>query len=318
MSHYPGNYPPQQGGYPGQYPPQQAGYPPQQGGYPPQQGGYPGQYPPPQQGGYPPQQGGYPGQYPPPQQGGYPGQYGSQPVQGLQQQKYPMTNAPPPAPYYGAPAPAPYPAPYATGAPFSPPPPYPAPVPYAAAPAYPVAVAAPVAVATPVAVGVPYPVGYGMRFLLQFKARGLDRKDVFSKSDPFLALSASCHPGGYITHHQVKANRHETKHARFKKFGEHSKNWRVIARTETVRNCQHPTWQPFYVDLYQLCGGNMDGSFKIEVWDSDDHTHHDFIGSAVTTIRDLQVMREIRLINKSRIGIFNTSGTIEVLQCSPA
>lgn len=231
-----------------------------------------------------------------------------------------MTNAPPPvpvgapAPYYGAPSP--YPPSYSS-APFSPPPPYPAPVPYTAAPAYSVAMAAPVAVA----VGVPYPVSpvsYGMRFVMQFKARDLDRKDLFSKSDPFLALFASCHPGGYITHQQVKANRKETKHARFRKFAEHSKNWRVIQRTETVKNCQHPTWAPFYVDLYQLCGGNMDGSFKIEVWDSDDHTHHDFIGSVVTSVRDLQVMREIRLVNKSRIGIFNTSGIVEVLQCAPA
>jgi len=154
-----------------------------------------------------------------------------------------------------------------------------------------------------------------MNYTLQFRGNRLDRKDVFSKSDPFLVLMASKHPGGYLSRHQIKNERKETK--RMKKFGEHSTNWVVIHRTETIHNSQNPVWQPFVVNLFTLCAGNLDSPFKIEVWDSDSHSAHDFIGSCVTTIRDLQVMREIRLINKRRIGIFNSSGQLEVLKCAP-
>lgn len=167
------------------------------------------------------------------------------------------------------------------------------------------------------AVGVP--VAYGMptlNYTFHLKGSRLDRKDVFSKSDPFLVLLASKHPGGYLSHHQMKRERKETKHN--KKFGHGSGNWVMIHRTETIHNCQHPSWQPFVVNLYTLCGGNIDAHFKIEVWDADHHTNHDFIGSATATIRDLQVMKELRLTNKRRIGIFNCSGIVEVIRCSPA
>jgi len=143
----------------------------------------------------------------------------------------------------------------------------------------------------------------------------LDRKDVFSRSDPFLVMMAGRHPGGYLSHRQARRERRETR--RNKKFGVHSGNWVMIHRTETICNNQNPMWNPFVVNLYSLCGGNFDAPFKIEVWDSDIHSNHDFIGSAVVTMRDLTVMREIRLTNKRRIGIYNCSGQLEVIRCAP-
>lgn len=91
----------------------------------------------------------------------------------------------------------------------------------------------------------------------------------------------------------------------------------MIYRSETIMNNQHPTWAPFTVNLISLCGGNIDSVFKIEVWDSDVHSNHDFIGGAVTTIRELMTSKELRLVNKRRIGIHNSSGRIEVVRCAP-
>jgi len=154
-----------------------------------------------------------------------------------------------------------------------------------------------------------------MNYCIQLRGSRLDRKDLFSKSDPFLVLMASKHPNGYMNHHSAKQERKSTKHN--KKFGVHSSNWVMIHRTETIHNSQNPIWQPFNVNLMSLCGGNFDAVFKIECWDSDSHSNHDFIGSAVVSMRDLQVNKEVRLINKRRIGIYNGSGQIEVLKCVP-
>jgi hypothetical protein len=156
-----------------------------------------------------------------------------------------------------------------------------------------------------------------MNFVMQFQGVHLDRKDIFSKSDPFLAIFASRHPGGYRGGHNI-ARQEARSTKKNKKFGGISGNWVLIHRTETLHNNQNPTWAPFTVNLYSLCGGNFDTVFKIEVWDNDVHTNHDFIGGSVTTMRELQTSKEVRLINKRRIGIYNTSGRLEVLRCSPA
>lgn len=299
--------------YPGQYSATAPGaYPPVTQNPPPQQ--YQQSYPPPQNPYPPPPAQGYP-QYPPPQNPQYPppqNQYPS-PAQGYPPAQYPPAQPayaqyPPPAAYPAATAWAPPAAGYA----------YPAapavavaPVAYAAAPAYTPAVAY-AAPAMAVPMGMP-----AMNFVLQFQGVHLDRKDIFSKSDPFLAIFASRHPGGYRGGYLIaRREAHSTKHN--KKFGGISGNWVLIHRTETLHNNQNPVWAPFTVNLYSLCGGNFDTVFKIEVWDSDVHTNHDFIGGAVTTMRELQTSKEVRLINRRRIGIYNTSGRLEVIRCSPA
>jgi len=155
-----------------------------------------------------------------------------------------------------------------------------------------------------------------MNYVFQFKGLRLDRQDLFSRSDPFLVLMASKHPGGYLNHRQAKQERHSTKHN--KKFGLQNGNWVMIHRSETIMNNQNPLWNPFTVNLYSLCGGNFDTPFKVEVWDSDIHSNHDFIGSAVVTMRDVTVLKEIRLTNKRRIHLYGScSGILEVLRCAP-
>eukprot|EP01113_Clastostelium_recurvatum_P011480 TRINITY_DN1584_c0_g1_i1.p3 TRINITY_DN1584_c0_g1~~TRINITY_DN1584_c0_g1_i1.p3 ORF type:complete len:307 (-),score=65.42 TRINITY_DN1584_c0_g1_i1:51-971(-) len=301
-------------GYPGSAPYGQApGYP---GAPPPSyapQPGYPGA----------PPAGAYPGGTSLAKPGGYPG---APPAPyGAPQPGYP--GAPPPA-GYGAPAPAypGYPAPGYPGSPSGYAAPYPtygapaAPAPYGYAAPYPTygaapVVAAPMMAAPVMAVGVAPVVVGGPSFAFHFRGLRLDRKDILSKSDPFLCILACRNPHQYVGRHTIKANRKETKHS--KKFGQPSANWYVMHRTETIMNNQNPVWQPFTLPLASLCQGNIDAPIKIEVWDFDHHSNHDFIGSAVTTLRDLQVCREVRLVNKRRIGIFNTSGVVEVMKCAP-
>jgi len=153
-------------------------------------------------------------------------------------------------------------------------------------------------------------------YCMQFQGVHLDRKDIFSKSDPFLAIFASKHPGGYnggyrLARHEARSTKHN------KKFGGLKGNWVLIHRTETLHNNQNPLWNPFTVNLYSVCGGNFDTAFKVEVWDYDSHTNHDFIGGCVTTMREMMATKELRLINKRRIGVYNTAGRLEVVRCTP-
>lgn len=155
-----------------------------------------------------------------------------------------------------------------------------------------------------------------MNYSFQFRGSHLDRKDIFSKSDPFLVMWTSKHPGGYHNAQHI-AKREKSATKKNKKFGGVSGNWTMVYRSETINNNQNPCWAPFNVNLIALCGGNFDTVFKVEVWDSDVHSNHDFIGGAVTTMRELQTSKEVRLTNKRRIGIHNSSGRLEVIRCAP-
>eukprot|EP01132_Coremiostelium_polycephalum_P009674 gene9674-11860_t len=242
------------------------------------------QYPPQQPyGGYPPQ-GGYPPAGYPPAPSGYPGlssgAYGA-----YQTSAYP--SYPPPQPY-GA---------------------YP-PTAYGGYGAYPTTVApaitgVSVPVVTPVAVA---PVVADTQYVIHLKGSRLDRKDVFSKSDPFITLSVPRNPL-YVRSNMKKDS---------KKGGGSTANWAVVYRTETIRDNQNPVFAPFTIGLHALCGGNLERPIKIECWDYDANGAHDKIGSGVISVREMQVMKELRLVNKKRLGWGNTAGTIEILKCAPA
>jgi hypothetical protein len=157
------------------------------------------------------------------------------------------------------------------------------------------------------------PVG-GQQYVFQFKGHRLDRKDVFSQSDPFLLISAPREGSS-----KLKKNAHKfAKQAKSRKrFDKVRGKWSTVYRSETIRNDQNPTWRPFNVSLQTLCRNNLDIPFLIECWDADRNGNHDFIGRVMTTLRELQVMREIQLVNKHRFGFGAVAGMLEVLQCHP-
>jgi len=183
----------------------------------------------------------------------------------------------------------------------------PAPAPYGAAPYPGVGVGVGVVGVAPTAVVGVAPVVGEVNYVLHLKGCRLDRKDVFSKSDPFLTISVPRNPL-YAGKGSMKS----------KKGGGSTAQWSVVHRTETIRDNQNPVWQPFTLGLMAILGGNMEKPIKVEVWDYDQSNTHDLIGKAVTTLREMQVMKEIRLVNKKRIGFGNHAGLVEVLKCAPA
>ncbi|XP_055088830.1 copine-7 isoform X1 [Symphalangus syndactylus] len=95
---------------------------------------------------------------------------------------------------------------------------------------------------------------------LSFRARKLDDKDLFSKSDPFLEL------------YRVNDDQ----------------GLQLVYRTEVVKNNLNPVWEPFKVSLSSLCSCEETRPLKCLVWDYDSRGKHDFIGEFSTTFKEMQ------------------------------
>ena len=68
-----------------------------------------------------------------------------------------------------------------------------------------------------------------------------------------------------------------------------------------------------------MCNNNMDQPFLIECFDWDATTKHDFIGSCQTSIRELQIMKEMPLTNPRRKSLItNIAGRVNLLRFEPA
>jgi hypothetical protein len=141
----------------------------------------------------------------------------------------------------------------------------------------------------------------------QFRATNLDSRDLFSKSDPFLTI--------YSTNKLPYQNGKKMKK---EKKGKVSGSRIPIHRTETLTDNKNPSWKAFQVDGYSLCMNNPDQPFTVEVLDWDRNGAHDLIGRATTTLRELQVVKELQLINpqkkKSRPLYYN-SGLLYCDKC---
>jgi len=158
---------------------------------------------------------------------------------------------------------------------------------------------------------------------MQFSAVRLDRKDMLSKSDPFLVLKAATVPGsvgGSILGSSSNINinpfkkKKDKRGERILKEDAHG-GWVVVYKSEVVQNDHNPTWKPFTVDLTTLAHGSLDQIFLVEVWDHDDRGGHQFMGANKTSMKELMAMRELRLINPDRIGFTSAAGLVKLVHC---
>lgn len=148
--------------------------------------------------------------------------------------------------------------------------------------------------------------GGHLMYEFQFKGSKLADKDLFSKSDPFLIMYAS------------RSGRASSK-AKGKDSGKKAGDWVAVHKTETIKNNLNPTWRPFQLDLYNVCGGRLDAPIMIEVLDWDANGRHDLIGRVTSSVREMQIMKEVTLVNPANKNkMFSRGcGSIQVLKCAP-
>ena len=96
---------------------------------------------------------------------------------------------------------------------------------------------------------------------MQVAARGLDKKDLFGKSDPYFVIS--------------------------KASSGHS-HWAVVAKSTVVDNTLDPTWPVMEIPVGTLCNGDYSRQLKFEVFDHDNHGNDDLIGEFTTTLDELK------------------------------
>ncbi|XP_064821505.1 copine-1 isoform X2 [Oncorhynchus masou masou] len=130
--------------------------------------------------------------------------------------------------------------------------------------------------------------------VLEVEAKGLDKKDLFGKSDPFLE---------------------------FFKQGDDGK-WQLVHRTEVVKNNLSPSWKKFTVALQTFCNCDMSKPIKVTCYDKDEDTSSDMIGEFTCTTRQLLDAKDravefdcVHPEKKKKKKSYKNSGVISVKSC---
>ncbi|XP_030632091.1 copine-1 isoform X2 [Chanos chanos] len=129
---------------------------------------------------------------------------------------------------------------------------------------------------------------------LEVEAKGLDKKDVFGKSDPFLE---------------------------FFKQGEDGK-WQLVHRTEVIKNNLNPSWKKFAVSLHTFCTGDLNKPIKVTCYDKDEDTSSDMIGELTCTTAKLLEAKDhavefdcVHPEKQKKKKNYKNSGVIRIKSC---
>ncbi|XP_048877684.1 copine-3-like isoform X3 [Brienomyrus brachyistius] len=130
--------------------------------------------------------------------------------------------------------------------------------------------------------------------VLEIEAQGLDKKDLFGKSDPFLE---------------------------FFKQGEDGK-WQLVHRTEVIKNNLNPSWKKFTVSLQTFCSSDMNKPIKVACYDKDEDTSSDMIGEFTCTAAQLLEAQNhvvtfdcIHPDKKQKKKNYKNSGVVKIKSC---
>lgn len=95
--------------------------------------------------------------------------------------------------------------------------------------------------------------------LFELGATNLDKKDLFSESDPFFTIS------------KVNSDDSET----------------LVYRSEFIKDDPNPQWSLVEISKEKLCNGDNKRKLKVEVLDYDENGKHDLIGNFTTTLEEV-------------------------------
>ena len=123
---------------------------------------------------------------------------------------------------------------------------------------------------------------------IQFAGSGLDKKDTFGKSDPYLEFHRAGADGTFS----------------------------LVHKSEVIKNTLNPVWQPFTISASSLGRGEDNCVIKVICYDWDKDGSHDLIGEFTTTLGELlsEKLTSWDLINHDKVGKkkYTNSGTISI------
>ncbi|CDQ67758.1 unnamed protein product [Oncorhynchus mykiss] len=132
--------------------------------------------------------------------------------------------------------------------------------------------------------------------VLELEAKGLDKKDLFGKSYPFLEF--------------------------FKQ--EDDGKWQLVHRTEVIKNTLSPSWKKFSVALQTFYYCDMSKPIKVHCSDYDSDGSHEHIGVFQTNVSEIQKAAPLASITASSLlrydvtslaQLYKNSGVIRVKCC---
>lgn len=125
----------------------------------------------------------------------------------------------------------------------------------------------------------------------RFRGHGLDKKDFFGKSDPFIIISRY-RDDGTLT---------------------------PVLKTPHITNTLNPYWAPIKAPAQKICNGDLTRQLLVECFDYNKSGNHSFIGSFTTTLEELLANKgnSFPLINnkKKKKKSYKNSGTLEIVEC---
>jgi len=84
-------------------------------------------------------------------------------------------------------------------------------------------------------------------------------------------------------------------------------------KSPVIKSNLNPVWEPAYWDFSELCNGNMDEKFRLEVWDEDMASSPDMIGWLDVSLNELLKKEPLKL-NDRPGGHTADPGSIQVLE----
>ncbi|EFX80682.1 hypothetical protein DAPPUDRAFT_318381 [Daphnia pulex] len=127
----------------------------------------------------------------------------------------------------------------------------------------------------------------------QLVAHGLDKKDFFGKSDPFVTISKSTENGEYV----------------------------VVHKSEVIKTTLNPVWKTAVIPVRNLNNGDYERTLKLQCWDWNRNGSHSFIGEAFFSLQKLlngPLPMSIPCVNpgyQKKKKNYKDSGRFEFVQC---
>ena len=114
--------------------------------------------------------------------------------------------------------------------------------------------------------------GLKSRIIFTIQCQKLDKMDFFGKSDPFFEIR------------KIREDKHSV----------------VVYKSEVIKNTLNPTFRTFEIGMFLLCSGDTNTPLKFDIFDWNQNSAPDTIGTFTTSLAEIERGREFHIINQEK------------------